>query len=93
MNDETFNPVDFEPMRWKMPREKMYMLCSSKKNYSGGSGKYIEFITAGRNDFVEQFGTYSGGDADWDKLGSMANFHRRQLANTFFRPGRQAEDL
>lgn len=45
-----------------------------KKNFSGGTGKYLEFISADRNAFMHEFG------ADFDKIAAMANYNKFAVA-------------
>ena len=50
-----------------------------KKNYSNGSGKYLEFITPDKNSFEQEFGAY-GTDLVWDKMAAMANYNKFAVA-------------
>ena len=56
-----------------------------KKNYSGGSGKYLEFITPDKQSFEKEFGTYENAAADysseaWDKIAAMATYNKFAVA-------------
>jgi hypothetical protein len=53
-----------------------------KKNYSGGNGKYLEFITSDKYAFEKEFGPYSiEALADsWDKMAAMANYNKFAVA-------------
>lgn len=53
-----------------------------KKNYSGGAGKYLEFITPDKISFEQGFGAYNKeASADsWDKIASMANYNKFAVA-------------
>jgi hypothetical protein len=56
-----------------------------KKNYHGGVGRYIEFITADKRTFEQEFGTYENakadfGDVAWDKMAAMANYNKFAVA-------------
>jgi hypothetical protein len=53
-----------------------------KKNYSGGAGKYLEFITPDKTSFEQEFGAYSNdaSAAGWDKMASMANYNKFAVA-------------
>ncbi|TMI63470.1 MAG: hypothetical protein E6H07_11850 [Bacteroidetes bacterium] len=53
-----------------------------KKNYSGGNGKFLEFITADKNAFEKVFGAYiNDASADnWDKIAAMANYNKFAIA-------------
>ncbi|MFZ4058151.1 MAG: hypothetical protein ACOYKE_08415 [Ferruginibacter sp.] len=57
-----------------------------KKNLSGGSGKYIEFITPTKQIFEQFFGGYSpeGYSPIWDKLAGMANYNKFAIAASDF---------
>lgn len=55
-----------------------------KKNFSGGEGRYIEFITANKSAFEQEFGAYSN-DAFapmWDKMANMAYRNKFAVALT-----------
>ncbi len=43
-----------------------------KMNYSNGSGKYLEFITADKNSFEQEFGAYHQTTYGWEKMENMA---------------------
>jgi hypothetical protein len=49
-----------------------------KKNYSGGAGKYLEFITNDKNSFEKEFGAYNNqaSSASWDKIANMATYNK-----------------
>ncbi|HTE30901.1 MAG TPA: hypothetical protein VK666_11045, partial [Chryseolinea sp.] len=57
-----------------------------KKNFSTGSGKYIEFITPDKATFVQEFGSYENAAANfgtgsgWDKMAAMANYNKFAVA-------------
>ncbi|WP_462255032.1 hypothetical protein [Ferruginibacter sp.] len=53
-----------------------------KKNYSGGNGKFLEFITPDKNSFEKEFGPYSNEAlaASWDKMAAMANYNKFAVA-------------
>ena len=57
-----------------------------KKNFSSGSGKYIEFITPNKKTFEQEFGTYENAAANfgtgpgWDKMANMANYNKFAVA-------------
>ncbi len=57
-----------------------------KKNYSGGNGKYIEFITSDKKTFEQEYGTYENASANfgtgpgWDKMAGMANYNKFAVA-------------
>lgn len=56
-----------------------------KKNYSSGSGKYLEFITPDKQSFEKEFGTYENAAADhssgaWDKMAEMATYNKFAVA-------------
>jgi hypothetical protein len=47
-----------------------------KKNYSGGGGKYLEFITPDKKSFEQEFGAFNDSDFGWDKVEKMANYNK-----------------
>ena len=49
-----------------------------KKNFSGGGGKFLEFISANKNVFEQEFGAYTNEStaAGWDKMAAMANYNK-----------------
>ncbi len=57
-----------------------------KKNYSNGSGKYLEFITPNKNSFEQEFGAYdnsTGGfgiGSGWDKMANLAGYNKFAVA-------------
>ena len=58
-----------------------------KKNYSNGSGKYLEFISMNKNSFEQEFGVYDKNDTwgrspIYDKLASMANYNKFAVASS-----------
>jgi hypothetical protein len=58
-----------------------------KKNYSGGGGKYLEFITTNKNAFEQEFGAYDNESLSpaWDKIASMANYNKFAVAASDFK--------
>ena len=51
-----------------------------KKNYYGGSGKYLECITPDKNLFVQEFGEFDPNASGWEKLEVMANYNKFAVA-------------
>ena len=51
-----------------------------KMNYSGGNGRYLEFITSNKNAFEQEFGAYHQTTSGWEKLEKMANYNRFAVA-------------
>jgi hypothetical protein len=53
-----------------------------KKNFSGGNGKYLVFITADKKSFEQEFGVYNNDAFDpmWDKMATMANYNKFGVA-------------
>ncbi len=43
-----------------------------KYNYSSGAGKYLEFITADKSSFEQEFGAYHESTSGWEKMENMA---------------------
>ncbi len=53
-----------------------------KYNYSGGNGKFMEFITPDKNSFEQEFGAYHPDTYGWEKMEKMANYNRFAVAAT-----------
>ncbi len=57
-----------------------------KKNFSNGSGKYMEFISPNKKTFEQEFGTYENASANfgtgpgWDKMANMASYNKFAVA-------------
>ena len=57
-----------------------------KKNFSSGSGKYIEFITPDKNTFEQEFGTFENAAANYgtgsgfDKMANMVVYNKFAVA-------------
>jgi hypothetical protein len=51
-----------------------------KKNDNSGGGKYIEFITADKKSFEQEFGTYHEGSSGWEKMENMAFYNKFAVA-------------
>jgi len=57
-----------------------------KKNFSSGTGKYIEFITPDKNIFEQEFGSYEnavgdfGTSSGWNKMINMVNYNKFAVA-------------
>ena len=51
-----------------------------KYNYSGGGGKYMEFITTDKSSFEQEFGAYHESTSGWEKMEKMANYNKFAVA-------------
>lgn len=51
-----------------------------KKDYNSGGGKYVEFITADKKSFEEEFGAYHEGSSGWEKMEHMATYNKFAVA-------------
>lgn len=51
-----------------------------KMNYSGGGGRYLEFITPSKSAFEREFGPYHQTTSGWEKLETMANYNKFGVA-------------
>ena len=58
-----------------------------KKNFSGGGGKYLEFITPNKNSFEQEFGTYQNAVGDgfgtgsgFTRMANMASYNKFAVA-------------
>jgi hypothetical protein len=80
-----WEPVEFAEagMVEKATGKKVYVVLF-KKNFSGGGGKYIEFITPDKKTFEQEFGSYENAAANsgtgWDKMVQMANYNKFAVA-------------
>lgn len=63
----------------KMTNKKVYVVLF-KMNYSNGSGKYLEFITADKKSFEKEFGVYHDKSFGWEKMEKMANYNKFAVA-------------
>ena len=61
--------------------KKVYVVLF-QKNFSNGSGSYIEFIMPDKKTFEDEFGSYENASANWGngpgfvKMASMANYNK-----------------
>lgn len=53
-----------------------------KYNYSGGNGKFMEFITADKSAYEKEFGPYHAETYGWEKTENMANYNKFAVAAT-----------
>jgi hypothetical protein len=53
-----------------------------KMHYSSGAGRYLEFITANKNAFEQEFGPYHETTYGWEKMEKMANYNKFAIAAT-----------
>jgi len=53
-----------------------------KKNYTGGSGKFLEFISPTKADFERDFGPYHETSYGWENLENMATYNKFAVAAT-----------
>jgi hypothetical protein len=51
-----------------------------KINYSSGNGRYMEFITADKLSFEQEFGPYHQESYGWEKMEKMANYNKFAVA-------------
>jgi len=51
-----------------------------KKDYSDGTGKYLEFIAPDKNTFEKEFGAYHTESYGWDKMETMATYNKFAIA-------------
>lgn len=65
---------------------KRFYVVLFKKNFSGGQGKYIEFISADKKTFEKEFGSYENGAANsgtgsgFDKMSNMVSYNKFAVA-------------
>lgn len=53
-----------------------------KMHYSSGAGRYLEFITANKNAFEQEFGPYHETTYGWEKMEKMASYNKFAIAST-----------
>ncbi len=53
-----------------------------KKNYSSGSGKYLEFILPTKIDFEREFGPYHQSSSGWELMENMAHYNKFAISAT-----------
>ncbi len=51
-----------------------------KINYSGGDGKYMEFITPDKKTFEQEFGVYHQESYGWEKMEKMVGYNKFAVA-------------
>jgi len=51
-----------------------------KMNYSGGNGRYLEFITSTKSAFEQEFGAYHQTTSGWEQMEKMANYNKFAVA-------------
>jgi hypothetical protein len=51
-----------------------------KKNFSGGKGKYLEFITPDKRSFEQEFGVYHQTASGWEKMENMGGYNKFAIA-------------
>jgi hypothetical protein len=51
-----------------------------KMNYSGGNGRYLEFITSNKNSFEQEFGAYHQTTSGWENVEKMADYNKFAVA-------------
>ncbi|MFI5128508.1 MAG: hypothetical protein ACHQFX_00895 [Chitinophagales bacterium] len=51
-----------------------------KVNYSGGNGRFLEFITIDKNSFEQEFGAYHATSYGWEKMEKMASYNKFAVA-------------
>ena len=63
----------------KISGKQVYVVLF-KKNYSNGSGKYLEFITTSKNAFENEFGPYHETSSGWEKMENLATYNKFAIA-------------
>ncbi len=51
-----------------------------KKHYSNGNGRYLEFVTADKRAYEQEFGAYRNEEFGWDKVSGMQGRNRFAVA-------------
>jgi hypothetical protein len=78
-----WEPIEFAEadMVEKSSGRKVHVVLF-KKNYSSGSGKYLEFITPSKTAFEQEFGAYHEGSSGWEKIENMATYNKFAVATS-----------
>ena len=75
-----WQPIEFaEADAVETTGKKVYVVLF-KMNYSGGGGKYLEFITPDKQSFEQEFGAYHDSSTGWEKMENMANYSKFAVA-------------
>ena len=69
-----------EAMMVEKATGKTVFVVFFKKNYSNGSGRYLEFIAPDKATFEQQFGTYHQESYGWEKMEVMASYNKFAVA-------------
>jgi hypothetical protein len=73
----SWEPIEFaEADAVERATGKTVYVVLFKKNFSGGSGKYIEFIAPDKTSFEQEFGPYHQTSSGWEKMEHMATYNR-----------------
>jgi len=59
---------------------KKFHVVLFKMNYSGGNGKFMEFITPDKATYEKEFGPYRQESYGWEKWEKMANYNKFAVA-------------
>ncbi len=83
----SWEPIEFaEAVMVEKATGKTVHVVFFKKNFSSGSGKYIEFITPDKKTFEQEFGTYENASANFgsgtgfNKMVNMVNYNKFAVA-------------
>jgi hypothetical protein len=64
----------------EMATNKTVHVVLFKMNYSGGDGKYMEFITPDKKMFEQEFGAYHQESYGWEKMEKMSGYNKFAVA-------------
>lgn len=78
-----WEPIEYaEAMMVEKGSGKTVFVVFFKKNYSNGSGRYLEFIAPDKATFEQQFGVYHQESYGWEKMEVMASYNKFAVAAT-----------
>ncbi|MBN8674079.1 MAG: hypothetical protein J0L56_08095 [Chitinophagales bacterium] len=78
-----WEPIEYaEAMMVEKVSGKNVFVVFFKKNYSNGSGRYLEFIAPDKATFEQQFGVYRQESYGWEKMEVMASYNKFAVAAT-----------
>lgn len=76
-----WEPIEYaEAMMVEKITGKNVFVVFFKKNYSNGSGRYLEFIAPDKATFEQQFGAYHQESYGWEKMEVMASYNKFAVA-------------
>jgi hypothetical protein len=75
-----WQPIEFAEADAVDAAGKKVHVVLFKVNYSGGGGRYLEFITPDKRSFEQEFGAYHDSSTGWEKMENMASYNKFAVA-------------